>query len=616
MPTDFTVNKRDLQFVLYEQLKLEELCALPAYGEFGREMFDMVLSEAIKVAVEVLAPLNGPGDREGCTFDKGTVRTPKGFREAYQQFAAGAWNGMVHSPEYGGQGLPNLLRSACAEVFAGSNVAFFLTSILTEGAAHLIESFGSDELKRIYCEKMYTGVWGGTMGLTEPSAGSDVGNLKTVAKRNGDHFLITGQKIFITSGEHDLTPNIIHAVLARIEGAPAGTKGISLFLVPKFLVNPDGSLGERNDVCCAGIEHKMGIKASPTCTLNFGDEGRCRGWLLGQEGGGMKAMFQMMNEARLGVGVQGLALAAAGYQAALDYAKERTQGSHWSKGKDPSAPRTAIIEHPDIRRALLHMKALTDGMRSMMLFVARAIDLSLHSQSETEREQNLHLVELLTPICKAYGSDQGFRVNEMAIQVFGGYGYCQEYPVEQYCRDQKIASIYEGTNGIQAMDLLGRKVLGSGGAYAREFAALISQFIERHARHPVLGPLCAKLNEALQELTRVTFHLAGTMQKDTALALARATPYLEMFGHVATAFFLLDGAAVAEEKLDAIAKREGAADEAARRCLAESSAEACFYLGRISSARYFVSQVLPQVHALGTAITDGDHSPLEIVFPR
>jgi len=614
MPTDFSVNKRDLQFVLYEQFPMDELCALPAFAEFNRETFDMVLSEAIKVAVEVLAPLNAPGDREGCTFDKGAVRTPKGFQQAYQQFAAGAWNGMVHSPEYGGQGLPNMLRSACAEVFAGSNVAFFLTSILTEGTAHLIESFGTDELKKIYCEKMYTGEWGGTMCLTEPGAGSDVGNLKTVARKNGDHYLITGQKIFITSGEHDLTPNIIHAVLARIEGAPAGTKGISLFLVPKFLVNADGSLGERNDVCCAGIEHKMGIKASPTCTLSFGDEGRCRGWLLGQENGGMKAMFQMMNEARLGVGVQGLALAAAGYLAALAYAKERTQGSHFSKGKDPTAPRTAIIEHPDIRRSLLHMKALTDGMRSMMLFVARAIDLSQHSQSETEREQSLHLVELLTPICKAYGSDQGFRVNEMAIQVFGGYGYCQEYPVEQYCRDQKIASIYEGTNGIQAMDLLGRKVLGSGGAYAREFASLVSRLIERHARHPVLGPLAAKLNESLQELTRVTFHLAGVMQKDPALALSRATPYLEMFGHVAVAYFLLHGAGIAAEKLDGIAQREGAADEAARRKLAAGNVEAAFYFGRVASARYFVSQVLPQVAALGAAITDGDQSPLEMVF--
>jgi alkylation response protein AidB-like acyl-CoA dehydrogenase len=614
MPTEFSVNKRDIQFVLYEQLRVEDLCKLQAFGECNRELFEMVIDEAIKIGLEVLAPLNSVGDRQGLIFEKGKVTMPEGFKEAFKKFAEGGWIGMVHNPDFGGQGLPNVLKFMSWEVFAGANVSLFLTAILAEGASHLIEAFGSDELKKIYCEKIYSGEWTGTMCLTEPAAGSDVGNLKTSAKKNGDHYLINGNKIFISAGEHNMSSNIIHPVLARIEGAPPGTKGISLFLVPKFLVGDDGSIQEPNDLSCGNIEHKMGIKASPTCTMNFGDEGKCKGWLLGEENTGMRQMFQMMNEARLGVGIQGLGLAAAGYNSALGYAQERTQGASLRAGKDPQAPRAPIIEHPDIRRMLMYMKSLVDGMRSLMYSVARFADLSEHAADDAQRESNAHLVELLTPICKAYGSDMGFRVNECAIQVYGGYGYCQEYPVEQYCRDQKISSIYEGTNGIQAIDLLGRKVAGKGGQYFKEFMALVAGFIEKNKDNRATGPLCAKLGVAMKLLIETTQDLGAKLGKDTEAALLQASPYLRMFGHVVIAYFLLDAAVVASDKLEAICEEKGAVDDKARAELLGQNSEAAFYHARVASARFFVHNILPEVGSLKEAIISVDKAALEVQF--
>jgi alkylation response protein AidB-like acyl-CoA dehydrogenase len=613
MPTEFSVNKRDIQFVLYEQLEVADLCKLPAYSECNRELFEMVIDEAIKIATEVMAPLNSVGDRQGLKFEGGKVITPEEFKPAWRKFAAGGWIGMVHDPEVGGQGMPHVLKFAAEEIFSGANVAFFLHSILTEGAAHLIEKFGTPEQRQTYCEKMYTGVWTGDMCLTEPSAGSDLGALKTTAKKNGDHYLISGSKIFITSGEHDLVPNIIHPVLARIEGAPAGSRGISLFLVPTYLVNPDGSLGDRNDVVCSGIEHKMGIKASPTCTLNFGDAGRCRGWLLGEENTGMRLMFQMMNESRLGVGLQGLGLAGAAYLSALGYSQERTQGPAWNVPKD--AARAPIVTHPDVRRMLMRMKAFVEGMRSLMYSVAQYVDLSAHAADEKERERYSHYVELLTPICKAYGSDMGFRVNETAIQVYGGYGYCQEYPVEQYCRDQKISSIYEGTNGIQALDLLARKVGGRGGLYFKEYLELLDGFIDKHQGHKELGELVLKLDKAKGELGKVTLKFGELMQADPVLPLLGATPYLEAFGHIVVSYYLLEAAVKAALKLNAICDEKGAQDEKARARLREENTEAAFYHGRVASARYFVLNVLPEVYALSAGMLSGDKSAMEVVYP-
>jgi alkylation response protein AidB-like acyl-CoA dehydrogenase len=616
MPTEFSVNKRDIQFVLFEQLHMERLCELPAYRQCDREQFELVLNEAMKIALEVLAPLNASGDREGCQYEKGEVRTPKGFKEAWRRFTEGGWIGMVHDPDVGGQGLPQMLRQACAEIFFGANGGLFLTTILTEGAAHLIDKFGTPELRTRYCEKMYSGQWGGTMCLTESSAGSDVGNLKTTAKRSGDQYLISGSKIFISGGEHDMAENIIHLTLARVEGAPAGTKGISLFVVPKYLVNKDGSLGPRNDLICGNIEHKMGIKSSPTCTINFGDEGRCQGWLLGEENQGMRLMFQMMNEERLGIGVQGLALASVGYLSALGYARERLQGASLANTKVASAPRAPIIEHPDVRRMLIWMKAVVDGMRSMMLAVAQHIDLSEHAATPEERERNLHVVELLTPICKAYASDMGFRVNEMAVQVYGGYGYCQEYPVEQYLRDQKISSIYEGTTGIQAMDLLGRKVIGNNGAYLKEYLGMISSFIRQHSGGSELAALLHQLGDAAALLNDVSLKLGEIMKKDQAYALLHATPYLELFGHVATAYYLLDAAVTANDRLKSIVQKAGATTPQARAAVISQNSEAAFYQGRIASASYFVNNILPQVHVLAEGVRSGDRSALEVSFPE
>ncbi len=615
MPTtEFSVNKRDIQFIFYEQFGIDEITGLPGFEECNKELFEMVLGEAIKVATDILAPINKVGDEVGAKYADGVVTMPAEFKDAYGKFNEGGWIGMIHDPEFGGQGLPNFLKYATSEIFAGANVAFYLTQTLTEGAAHLVEKFGTDELKKIYVEKMYSGQWSGTMCLTEPSAGSDVGNLKTVAKKNGDHYLISGNKIFITAGEQDMSENIIHAVLARIEGAPAGTRGISLFLVPKYLVREDGSIGERNDMMCGNIEHKMGMKSSPTCTLNFGDEGTCKGWLLGEENKGMACMFQMMNEERLMVGVQGLALGSVAYQSALGYAQERTQGDEPSK-KDPTLPRTRIVNHPDVRRMLLWMKSMSEGLRSMMLAVAKAIDLGQNHPDEEVRAKNMHLVELLTPVCKAYGSDMGFRINELAIQTFGGYGYCQEYPVEQYMRDQKIASIYEGTNGIQAMDLLGRKIARNRGEYLKEFLETIGQMVAGYKEHPKLGILMGKLGKAAEAIGKAATDLATGLGKDPQYSLLHATPFLEAFGHVTVAYYLLHGATVAQEKLDSILEQAADGEDAQRKVL-EQNSEAAFYHGRIASARFFVNNILPHAYANIDAMTSDDRSPLETVFPE
>jgi len=545
----------------------------------------------------------------------GVVVMPKGFKEAYQKFFEGGWFGMVHNPEYGGQGLPNIFKFITLEIFWGANSSMCLTGLLTEGTAHLIERFGDEAMRRLYCEKLYSSEWAGTMCLTEPGAGSDVGALKSTAKRNGDHFLITGSKIFISAGEHDATPNIIHAVLARIEGAPAGTKGISLFTVPKYLVGEDGSIGERNDLICSGIEHKMGIRGSPTASLSFGDEGKCQGWLIGEENAGMKLMFQMMNESRLGVGVQGLGLASAAYLSALGYAQQRVQGPSYLAGKEPNAPKVPIIDHPDVRRMMLHMKSVTDGLRSLMYAVGKYIDLAEHAEDEKDRDRYNGYVELLTPICKGYGMDMGFRVNEMAIQTYGGYGYCQEYPVEQYCRDQKISSVYEGTNGIQALDLLGRKIASNRGVWLGHFVEMVEAFIEEHRENKDLGSLVTQFAQSKNDYLRSTQEILSQMAKDPTHPMLQACPYMEMFGHVVVAYYLLDGATKANKKLQDLYARNNAKNYAARKELLAQNSEAAFYHGRVASARYFVNHVLPHVQAIAAIIKNGDVSPMEAVYP-
>ncbi|MBI4950530.1 MAG: acyl-CoA dehydrogenase family protein [Myxococcales bacterium] len=471
---DLIADTRDVRFALFDHAGFEKLFQTSRYKDLDRPTVEAILDEAFKFARTQLAPMNAVADAEGCSFDKATgkVTVPKPYHEAYKLYRENGWLGFVHTPEWGGQGMPYSLGLACNDFFFGGCLAFCLKMLLGTGAAHLVEVFGTEELKAIYLRKMYEGTWSGTMCLTEAGAGSDVGACRTRARKDGDHYLIEGEKIFITFGDHDMTENICHAVLARVEGAPEGTRGLSLFLVPKRRVNADGSVGVPNDVTCSGIEHKMGIHGSPTCTLVFGADGACHGWLLGEEGKGMRAMFQMMNEARISVGLQGAALSNAAYQLALAYARDRKQGKHPATGREVN-----ILEHPDVKLMLLWQKAIAEGTRALLYRAALYFDLAETAEDPKDKERYQGLLELLTPIAKAFSTDRGYEAITLSIQTLGGYGYLREYGVEQLARDTKIASIYEGTNGIQAMDLVARKVPARGGADFNNLVGLESALV-------------------------------------------------------------------------------------------------------------------------------------------
>lgn len=617
---EFTADVRDIKFVLFDQLDIDALLSSSKYSQYSREDFEMILDEAYKLAKEVVAPANEPADREGCHFDNGKVTLPEALRAPFKQFVEGGWLALSHSPEYGGQGAPELIRKAVDDMFFGACITLNLGLLLTPGAAHLIEAFGSDELKKIYCERMYSGEWSGTMCLTEASAGSDVGASKTKATRvdGEDYFLIEGEKIFITFGEHDLTDNIVHAVLARIEGAPAGTKGLSLFCVPKYLVNDDGSIGDDNNVACSGIEHKLGINASPTCTMVFGSAGPCRGWLIGQENAGMPAMFQMMNEARIAVGLQGVALGNAAYLNALRYSQERLQGAHFTQLKNADAPRTAIIEHPDVRMMLLRQKAYGEGCRSLLLFSAYCLDRSTSASDAAEREYYGNVAEYLTPICKAYCSDMGFRMTEWALQCYGGYGYLKDYPAEQYLRDCKIASLYEGTNGIQALDLIGRKMTAKGGAFLLATMKLVSSLIEKHSANAAVTEPIAAIKRGFGTWGEINgFFAACAGKQEYVTPMLSATSYLSLTGDLLVAALLTDQAAIAATKLAELCRREGvdASDGKAVRALAKKNAEAAYLDGKVKTARFFCANELPQLHAKAEAIRAADKSAMEIIWP-
>ncbi len=609
----YPMNMRDIRFVLYEQLGIDRLCKYDKFKDFSKETFDMVLEEAGKIAGEVIAPLCSISDKQGCTFDKGKVKTPDGFQEAFKKYAEGGWIGASVEAEDGGQGLPESLTVAAKELVTGACCAMNTYSDLTNGCANLIRSFGRPEQKELFLGKMYGGQWTGTMCLTEPQAGSFLADVKTLAKKRGDHYLIQGTKIFITAGDHDLAENIIHAVLARTENAPAGTRGLSLFIVPKIRVNPDGSLGEPNDVNCGGIEHKMGLKGSATATLNFGDEGKCQGVLLGQEFQGIQLMFQMMNEARLNVGLQGFAMGNAAYLHALKYAKERVQGVDPKTAKDPSASRVTIIKHPDVRRMLITMKAYAEGLRALIYRGAYYADLAKVAPDPQEKEFCQNMVDLLIPIIKGYSTDIAFRLTEWAIQVHGGYGYCGEYPVEQLCRDVKITSIYEGTNGIQAMDLVGRKLSLKKGALFMSWGNEVNGFIEKHRAHPAFGPAIIQLEQAKNTLFNIATHFAKvTAAGDPVYPMLQASPFLEMFGEVELAYLLLQQAVIAGEKLDAIFQKAGAATEEAQARIIDETADAAFYSGKIHGAEFFVNNILPKVQSTATTILNANRSALKI----
>jgi alkylation response protein AidB-like acyl-CoA dehydrogenase len=585
-------DRRDIDFVLYEQLQIEELVKTEKYRDLNRKMFDMVISEARNLGIKEIYPTYTEGDREGVKFENGRVTVPACFHRPYELFVEGEWIAMAEDPEVGGQGLPRIIRQAAFEYIVGANFAAATFADLAHGAAKMIELFGTPLQKELFLKKVYSGQWSGTMLLTEPNAGSDVGALTTTAVKNPDGtYLISGNKIFITCGEHDLTENIIHPVLARIEGAPPGTKGISLFIVPKIWVNDDGSLGAPNDIVCSGVEEKMGIHGSPTCSMSLGTKGNCRGLLLGEENKGLTVMFHMMNEARLNVGAQGFLHASVAYLHALNYARERLQGRDLEKSKDPQAPPVPIISHPDVRRMLLQMKAYVEGMRSFVYYIAYCFDRQSTAKSPAVKERYGGLIELLTPVIKAYCSERGQFVCEQAIQVHGGYGYTKEYPVEQLYRDCKITSIYEGTNGIQAMDLLGRKLGMNQGAVFMDLLNEINITIEKAAKIPRLKNSAAGVEKALNRLGEIAMHLGKTVvAKDLKLAFAYAHPFLEVVGDVMIAWMLLWRAAVAVPRLEKLA---GGTDENTIRSKVAKNKDAAFYDGQLKAAEFFIHSILP-----------------------
>src|SRR5437773_2534366 len=536
------------------------------YGDLSDDVLDAVLEEAGRFATEVLAPLDTVGDRSGAQFKDGVVTTPPGWKQAYRAWAAAGWNGLTAPAEWGGQHLPHAFNAACIEMWNSAAMAFGLGPILTMAGVDALVAHGSDALKRTFLPKLVSGEWMGSMQLTEPQAGSDVGALRTRAERAGDGtYRISGQKIFITYGEHDLTDNIIHLVLARLPDAPAGTRGISLFLVPKFLVNPDGSLGTRNDVRAHSIEHKLGIHASPTCTMVYGDRGCASGFICGDDNRGMACMFTMMNHARLSVALQGVAIAERATQQALAYARERKQG----RAPSTESGASPIIAHPDVKRMLLTMRALTRAARALSYATAVALDRAQRGPDEAARRSAHERASLLTPVAKAFSTDIGNEVASLGVQVHGGMGYIEETGAAQYYRDGRIAAIYEGTNGIQAIDLVTRRLPLAGGATVKAYIGEIKRTVEavNASNDPAFGWTGVRLQDATEALERATHWLLGSQRNDLAAALAGATPYLRLFALAA------GGALLAEEALAAVRLGGNGADAGGRIALARFFAE-------------------------------------------
>ncbi|HIP80319.1 MAG TPA: acyl-CoA dehydrogenase [Kiloniellaceae bacterium] len=572
----------EMRFALNAVADLPEIAKLPGYEEATPDLVDAILDEAGKLAGEVLAPLNHPGDREGSVYENGVVRTPHGFREAYGQFVEGGWNALPFDPDYGGQGLPWTLASAVQEIWHAANLSFGICPLLTAGAVELLQAHGNDAQKETYLPKMISGEWAGTMNLTEPQAGSDVGALRTKAERNGDHYLITGQKIYITYGEHDFTENIVHMVLARLPDAPPGTKGISLFLVPKFLVNEDGALGPRNDLRCVSIEHKLGINASPTAVMAYGDSGGAIGYLVGEENEGMACMFTMMNNARLAVGIQGVAIAERAYQQARAYAFDRVQSRPIEGGNGPAA----IVRHPDVRRMLATMKAKTEAARALTYWAAAALDRAKREPDAERRAAQQALIDLLIPVTKSWCTDVGCDVASLGVQVHGGMGFIEETGAAQHFRDARILPIYEGTNGIQALDLFTRKLLRDKGA------AMTQLLMEMRAGLPAvngnsdLAALRAPLAESLEALDRAAVWMLEEGGRNLARGAASATAFQSLFGVVLGGWLLAKAA-----------QQNGDSDPST-------------LAGKIKTARFYAENLLGEAAGLAEAVTGGADSTL------
>jgi len=577
---------RDMQFVLRELAGLDAIAALPGFEETP-DVLDAILEEAAAFSSEVLDPINRSGDIEGCTWKDGVVTTPKGYKEAYHQFAKAGWIGLPVSAEFGGQGLPQLLLGPTLEMWNGANAGFANGPLLNQGAIEALELCGTDALKKKYIPKLVSGEWTGTMCLTEPQAGSDLAAVRTKAVPEGDHYRISGQKIYITFGEHDMAPNIVHLVLARLPDAPEGVKGISLFIAPKMLVNPDGSLGERNDVYCAGIEHKMGINGNPTCTLNYGEKGGAIGELVGEPNRGLEYMFIMMNAARFSVGVQGMAIADRAYQSALAYAKERLQSREVAGKSKEAAP---IIKHPDVRRMLMSMKSQIEAMRALSYVCGAALDLAHKHPDEAVRKQQKAFIELMIPVVKGWCTETATELCSTAVQVFGGMGYIEETGIAQQYRDVKIASIYEGTTGIQGLDLVGRKLIKDMGTTAtsvikqmKKFAATLDE------SNADLAAIKSMLNTGIDGLAEASQYIGMNAMSDLNKAFACSVQYLRLWGVVAGGWQMARAAQISVEKLAA-----GSSDD--------------FYRAKVKTARFYADHVLSQALWLKYEIINGSES--------
>ena len=566
---------RDLSFVLHDVLEVERYANHFADADLSRDLIDQIVAEGGKFAEEVIAPINRPGDQEGCHIEGDVVTTPKGWKEAYHQMVEAGWTSLSFGTEYGGQGLPAIVSMAVGQFTAAASAAFSMYPGLTAGAYHGIEASASDELKQIYLPRMATGEWTGTMNLTEPQCGTDLGMVRTKAVPNGDgSYSITGQKIWISAGEHDFAGNIIHTVLARVEGAVPGIKGLSLFVVPKFLVNEDGSIGERNGVQCAGLEHKMGIHGNATCVMAYEN---AKGWLIGEEGRGMNNMFVVMNEARLGTGLQGLAIGDAAYQAAVEFANDRLQGRALTGAKNPDGPADPIMVHPDVRRMLMESKAFVEGGRAFILWTALQADLQKSSDEATATKAKDYM-GLITPVLKAYLTDKGFHVASLAMQVHGGSGYTEHFPASQYLRDARITMIYEGTNGIQALDLVGRKLPSNGGRAIMSWFADIDAFVAENGEDEAIKPFVDGLADTKKKLQDGTMWLMQNGMANPDNAGAASTDYLHIFGLTALAFMWAQMAKSAQAKIAA-----GDADP--------------YYVTKLQTGRYFVERILPDAAA-------------------
>ncbi len=592
MPT-YTAPTRDTRFIVNEMLDLASYGNLPGFENATQDMIDTVINEAGKFCSEVLAPINQIGDEQGCTrHEDGSVTTPDGFKEAYQAYVESGWGTLAKPEEFGGQGLPHVLGFAIEEFTGTANQAFAMYPGLTNGATAAIEAAGSQEQKEMYLPKMISGEWSGTMNLTEPHCGTDLGMIRTKAEPQGDgSYAITGTKIFISAGEHDLTSNIIHLVLAKTPGAPDSSKGISLFIVPKFILDESGEPGERNAVSCGSIEKKMGIHGNATCVLNYDG---AKGWMVGEENRGLAAMFVMMNAARLGVGLQGLAQAEVSYQNAVTYALDRRQGRALTGPADKDAKADPIFVHPDVRRMLMDAKVFNESMRALCLWGALQVDLTHKAQTAEERELADDLIGLMTPVIKGYGTDKGYDIANNMQQVYGGHGYVKEWGMEQFVRDSRIAMIYEGTNGVQAMDLCGRKLASKGGKAVQAFFAMIDEEIAAGKQDDALADIAGKLEKALGEQKAATMWFMQNAMANPNHLGAGAHHYMHIMGIVTLGFFWLKMARVAREKLKA------------------APVDAAFYEAKLTSAAYYAERFLPDAGALRRKLEAGSDNMMKL----